>query len=84
MDHQVLLFCLNAELMKAFAWIRPVWGISQAILIAQVFFYLSVNLLDCLLAGNFKQPSAGFARHLFQYLLSIHALFLRIAVTTTT
>src|SRR3977135_2066329 len=77
MDYKVLLFRLDADLMKAFARIIPIRRVSQAVLIAQVFFNLRVNLFDCLLAGNFKQPTAGFARHLFQYFLSIHTRLLR-------
>ena len=71
MDHQVLLFSFDADLMKTFPGISSVGRVSQAVLIPQVFFNLSVNLLDCLLARNFKYSSAGLARHLLQYLLSI-------------
>jgi hypothetical protein len=58
MDHQILLFGLDADFMKAFAQIGPVRRISQAVLIAQVLFNLGVNFFHRLLAGNLKQPSA--------------------------
>ena len=50
MDHQVFLFRLDADLMKALAGIGPVWRVSQAVLIAKVLFNLGINFLDCLLA----------------------------------
>jgi len=50
MDHQILLFRLDADLMEAFARIGPVRRVPQAVLIAKVLFNLGINLLDRLLA----------------------------------
>ena len=46
MDHQILLLGLNADLVKAFTGVDPVWRISKALLIAKVLFNLGVNLFD--------------------------------------
>ena len=50
MDHKVLLFRLDADFMKALAWICPIRSVSEAVLIAKILFNLDVNLFDRLLA----------------------------------
>ena len=60
MDHQILLFRLDADLMEAFARIGPVRRVPQAVLVAQLFLQPGVDLFDGLFFGDLEKSAASF------------------------
>src|SRR5438445_6727692 len=64
----------NLNLAKLARPARLVGRVSDAVLVAQLFFNLAINILDRMLLGDFEVASAGFLGHSLQDLLPIGPL----------
>src|SRR5271165_1230042 len=61
-----------------------VWGVGEAVLVAQVFFNFGVDGVDCFFFCDFEHATAGFFGDLLEDFLAIGALLLwRISPTAS-
>ena len=77
MHDQVFLLSRQADFVIADAGVRTVGRIANAVLIAQLFLNLGIDLLDGFLLRNFKEAPAGFPRKLLQDFFAVRMILLR-------
>src|SRR5690242_18911380 len=71
LHQQVLLFRAHTDAVISRRARRAVRAIPQAVLVAQLFLYLRVDLADAVLSRNLKHARAGLTRDSLQHLLAI-------------
>src|SRR6266481_5446556 len=72
---QIFLLYRDLDLVIArLGGVGSIRGVAEAVLVAQLVFDLSVDLIDRLFLGNLKQPSAGLFRDAVQNFLSVRML----------
>src|SRR5260370_2732290 len=54
-----------------------VWGVGEAVLVAQFFLDLRIDCVDGFFFGDFEHAAAGFLGDLFEDFLALGALLLR-------
>src|SRR5271154_4045963 len=76
LDRVILLFGCDLQLVIARRNAGS-WCIAHAVLIAQIFFDGTVDLVDGLLFGNFKQAAARFLGDAFEHFFAVGGFLLR-------